>query len=376
MKILHLYKDYFPVVGGIENHIKWLAEAQAARGHEVSVLVTSPDHHTHIENLNGVRVIFAARLATISSAPISIELPRLLASERPDIVHLQFPYPFGEAANYFFGHARRTIITYQSDIIRQKFLRVIYAPLMVRVLARADRIIASSPNYIQSSFVLKKFENKCTVVPLGIDVRPIQSIPPTLQNKIGKGGILFVGHLRYYKGLDYLLRAMTELPNARLTIVGSGPMENGLRGLANELNITGRVEFAGEVADEALPAYFAACDIFVLPSSARSEAFGVVQLEAMAAGKPVVCTELGTGTSFVNVNGETGFVVPARDEHALADALGRLIADRVLRERMGAAGRERVQREFTLEKMVDRVMGVYEETLSSRATNRSGNAGP
>jgi len=371
LKILHLYKDYFPVVGGIENHIKWLAEAQAARGHDVSVLVTSQNQRTHIEMLNGVRVIFAVRLATISSAPISIELPRLLARERPDIAHLQFPYPLGEAANYFFGRARKTVITYQSDIIRQKFLRVVYAPLMERVLTRADRIIATSPNYIQSSRVLKKFADKCAVVPLGIDVQKIAAADARavadVRVRVGVQYIepllLFVGHLRYYKGLDYLLRAMAELRGARLAIVGSGPEEKSLRGLARKLNIADRVEFAGEVADEALPAYFAACDILVLPSSERSEAFGVVQLEAMAAGKPVVSTELGTGTSFVNVNNETGFVVPARDHRALADALARLIADPGLRARMGAAGRVRVQREFTLEKMVERVMRVYEEVL-------------
>lgn len=370
MKILHLYKDYFPVRGGIENHLRWLAEAQTARGHEVTVLVTSQNRHTHVEMLNGVRVIFAGRLATISSTPLSAEFPRWLARETPDIVHMQFPYPIGEAANYFLGHASKSVLSYQSDIIRQKFLRIVYAPLMQRVLTRVNRIIASSPNYIGSSTVLKKFADKCTVVPLGIDTRAFDSIssPPLLrrgERGIRDGGkLLFVGHLRYYKGLDYLLRAMVNLPSARLTVVGSGPMEADWRGLARELEIADRVEFVGEVADENLPSYFADCDIFVLPSSERSEAFGVVQLEAMAAGKPVVCTELGTGTSFVNVNGETGFVVPARDDRALAGALARLMSDPGLRARMGAAGRERVQREFTLEKMVDGVMRTYQETLN------------
>ncbi len=372
MNILHIYKDYYPVTGGIENHIKRLAEAQAARGHEVSVLVTSRDHRTHVEMKNSVRIIFAGRLATISSAPISIELPRLLARETPDIAHLQFPYPLGEAANYFFGRARKTVISYQSDIIRQRYLRVPYAPLMRRVLARADKILASSPDYIASSSTLQKFADKCAVVPLGIDVAPFETSATrdveTVRMFVGAQHavplLLFVGHLRYYKGLDYLLRAMAELPRARLAIVGSGPMENSLRGLARELNIADRVNFVGEVTDEKLPAYLAACDIFVLPSSERSEAFGVVQLEAMGTGKPVICTELGTGTSFVNVDGKTGFVVPARDAPALASAIAKLIEDPALRARMGAAGRERVHREFTLEKMVERVMRVYEDVLA------------
>lgn len=362
MKILHVYKDYFPVVGGIENHIKLLAEAQAARGHNVSVLVTSRDHHTHVENLNGVRVVFASRLATISSAPISLALFDLIRHGTPDVTHLHFPYPLGEIANHFFSRARKTIITYHSDIIRQKFLRVLYAPWMERVLARANHIIATSPNYIASSPVLARYKNKCVVVPLGIDPTPFATSPSDSLSCEERDGVrlLFVGHLRYYKGVNYLIEAMPEIPRAHLTIVGAGPMERAWRELARSIDVENRVRFAGEVSDAELLDYYAASDIFVLPASERSEAFGAVQLEAMAAGKPVVCTELGTGTSFVNVNDETGFVVPARDSRALARAINRLIDDPALRARMGQAGCARVQQEFTLDKMVERVMRVYE----------------
>jgi rhamnosyl/mannosyltransferase len=142
-------------------------------------------------------------------------------------------------------------------------------------------------------------------------------------------------------------------------------MERAWRALARDLGVEARVQFVGEVRDEELPAYYAASDIFVLPASERSEAFGAVQLEAMAAGKPVVCTELGTGTSFVNRDGETGFVVPARDPDALAAALARLMDDAALRARLGAAGRARVRQEFTLENMVARVMRVYDQVLDA-----------
>ncbi|MBM3127303.1 MAG: glycosyltransferase [Chloroflexi bacterium] len=365
MKILHLYKDYFPVVGGIENHVKLLAEAQAARGHHVSVLVTSRDHHTRVETINGVRVIFAARLATILSAPISPALFARARAETPEIAHLHFPYPFGEVAHHFCGRARRTILTYHSDIVRQKITRALYRPLMARVLARADRIIATSPNYIASSPVLSRWKEKCVVVPLGIDPAPFENALISSSPLASRPSLLFVGHLRYYKGLDYLLAALRALPHARLVVVGSGPMERAWREYARQLGIAERVRFVGQVRDDELPAYYAACDIFVLPASERSEAFGAVQLEAMAAGKPVVCTELGTGTSFVNVDGETGFVVPARDPHALAAALARLGDDAELRARMGAAGRARVRHEFTSEKMATRVMQVYERVLDA-----------
>lgn len=371
MRILHLYKDYFPVEGGIENHIKQLAEAQAARGHAVSVLVTSRDGRTHTETINGVRVIFAARLATISSAPISAAMFFLLRREQPNIVHLQFPYPWGEIANYFFGRARKTVMTYQSDIVRQKYLRVVYAPLMQRVLARVDAIIATSPNYIESSRVLARWKPKCVAIPLGIDPQPFSNVDPRaaqdIRARLGIASdapmLLFVGILRYYKGLNYLLAALPAIPRARLVIVGKGPMEREWKNLAHTLGIQDRLSFVTDVADADLPAYYAAADIFTLPSSERSEAFGLVQLEAMAAGKPVVCTELGTGTSFVNADRETGFVVPARDPHALASAITRLIDDDALRARMGVAGRARVQQLFGLEKMVDRVIELYENLI-------------
>jgi len=175
--------------------------------------------------------------------------------------------------------------------------------------------------------------------------------------------LLFLGRLRYYKGLNYLLDALRDLPRAQLTVVGTGPMEEAWRAQVQQLGLAERVAFVGEVPDAELPAYYAASDIFVLPASERSEAFGAVQLEAMAAGKPVICTELGTGTSYVNVDGETGLVVPARDADALAAAITRLIDDADLRAHMGAAGRARVREQFTLEKMVARVMEVYAEGL-------------
>lgn len=375
MRILHVYKDYAPVVGGIENHLRMLAEGQAARGHDVAVLVTSLDNRTHVERIGGVRVIYAARLATLSSTPVSSALFRLLDRERPDIIHLHFPYPWGEAANHLFGHAHRTVMTYHSDIVRQRFLRMVYGPLLNRVLSKVDALIATSPNYVKTSPVLERWRSKCVVVPLGIDPTPFMFASPVLHAPPGPGEkgygsagdtgkmagtLLFVGRLRYYKGLGYLLRAMTGLPTARLIIVGTGPMEKAWRLLTAELRIANRVSFLGEVSGSELPILYRECELFVLPCSERSEAFGVVQLEAMASGKPVVSCDVGTGVAWVNQNDVTGLIVPPRDPNALSAAIGRLLRDKRLAERMGAAGRDRVLAEFTGEKMVERVMRVYE----------------
>lgn len=364
MKILHLYKDYFPVVGGIENHIKLLAEAQAARGHDVTVLVTSLNRASHIENLNGVRVIFASRLFNLSSAPFSREMFSRVREFETDITHLHSPYPFGEIANHFFGRARASVLTYHSDIVRQRVMGALYTPLLHRVLARVNTIIATSPNYIESSHVLRAWQDKCVVVPLGIPVastRALENREPGLGREL-----LFVGKLRYYKGLNYLLQALQFLPDARLTIVGNGPMEHAWKALANQLNLTERVRWAGEVSDLELDAYYSACHVFVLPCSERSEAFGAVQLEAMAAAKPIVSCDVNTGVSWVNQNEITGLVVPPKTPRALADALARLLNDGAVRQQFGNAGRARVEHEFTIEKMAAGVMRVYERALAQK----------
>ncbi len=366
MRVLHVYKDYYPVVGGMENHIRLLARGAARRGLEITVLVTSPTGKTEVAELEGVRVIKAGRLATVSSTPISFALFSWMSRLRPDITHLHFPYPWGELAHLTFGHSQRTVITYHSDIVRQKGLLKLYRPFLRQVLARADRIIATSPNYVQSSPYLSEMSEKCTVIPLGIDLQPFLQLRTEevrrLREQYGSPLLLFVGLLRYYKGLDHLIRAMRDI-DARLLVVGSGPMAEEWQALVAELGLTEKVFFAGRVQDEELPAHFQACDIFVLPASHRSEAFGVVQVEAMACGKAVVSTELGTGTSYVNVDGQTGLVVPARDPGALVSAINRLLADEQLRTAMGERGRERSRQEFSQDVMIDRVLELYSSLL-------------
>jgi len=369
VRVLHVYKDFYPVVGGMENHIRLLARGAAARGLEVTVLATNPSRETQVSELEGVRVVKAGRLATVSSTPVSLALWSLMRQLETDITHLHFPYPWGEMAHLLLGRTQRTVITYHSDIVRQTVLRRPYRPLMRRLLAKADRVIATSPNYVASSPHLRAIAEKCTVIPLGIDLdgfrRPAGDAAQALRDKYRPPLLLFVGLLRYYKGLGYLLEAMTDL-DATLLVVGTGPMRSEWEAASRELGVGEKVFFAGRAADEELPAFYQACDVFVLPASHRSEAYGVVQIEAMACGKPVVCTELGTGTSYVNVHQQTGLVVPPRDPDALAQAINGLLADEALRKRLGEAGRERANREFSSEVMIDRVLKVYEDVLEAR----------
>lgn len=370
MRILHLYKDYFPVVGGIENHIRLLAEAQVRRGHEVTVLVTNPHPggwRTFAETLNGVRVVRAGRLVTVASTPLSLSLFWEVRRLPCDVIHLHFPYPVGEVAQWLLGPRKaRRVLTYHSDVVRQRGWLRLYAPLMYHILAQVDTIIATSPPYVESSPVLRRFRERVRVVPLGIETARFRAAPPeqvaAWRARLAPGGeplLLFVGRLRYYKGLDVLLQALPLVPAARLAVAGDGPMRAVWERLATLLDLGQRVVFLGDVADEDLPALYHAADLFVLPATARSEAFGTVLIEAMAAGLPLVTTDVGTGTSWVNRHGETGLVVPPRDPSALAAAINRLLQSPDLRRAMGRTGQQRALAEFDVERMVDRVLEVY-----------------
>ncbi len=369
------------MVGGIENHLKVLAEGLVARGHEATVLVTNTDRATTRGQQNGVRVLKAGRMFELASTPLSLDLVRTARAVKPDLVHLHMPYPPGDLAARAVAGAPPLVVTYHSDIVRQRRLLQLYRPLLHATLRRANKIIVTSTPYIQSSPFLRKHVGKCRVVPLSVDPARFAGVSPAavtaLRQRLityganaacasSSGLILTVGVLRYYKGLDVLLDALTQL-DAQLVIVGSGPEEARLRALAQAFGVANRVLFAGRVGDAALPLYYAAADVFVSASQVRAEAFGIVLLEAMAAGLPVVSTELGTGTSVVNQHGRTGFVVPPSDPHALAQALKVLLANEDLRRQLGSAARQRVQAEYTDDLMLARTVAVYEEALLAGA---------
>ena len=369
MRIVHVYKDYYPVLGGIENHVRILAEGQAAHGHDVTVLVTSADRHSQAQTLNGVRVVKAARLATVASTPLSVALPLALHGLPADIIHLHFPYPVGEVSAWLAGRARATVMTYHSDVVRQAGILRLYRPLMERLLARTDRIIATSPTYAASSPYLRANAARVRVIPLGIDLTPFVTPDPAaaaMRLRYGAPLLLFMGRLRYYKGLDVLLRALPGVEGARLVVAGSGPMGAEWRALAEAVGVASRVLFVGDVSDAEQRALYQAADVYVLPATQRSEAFGVALIEAMASGLPVVTTEIGTGTSYVNQGGVTGLIVPPHDPPALAGAIRALLDDPVRRQAMGGAARTRAVAEFDQATMLARTLALYDEALGQR----------
>jgi glycosyltransferase involved in cell wall biosynthesis len=371
MRILQIYKDYTPVLGGIENHIRALSEGLAARGHEVTVLVTALTRRGHAEERGGVTVLRAGRLLHAASTPLSPEMLWWARRLRPDVVNLHFPFPPGDVACAALPGGPPLVVTYHSDIVRQRALLRLYRPLLHRTLRHAARIIATSPNYVASSPWLRPHVAKCALVPLSVDAGRFERFDGARAEAFrreagGRPALLFVGRLRYYKGLHFLLKALAGL-DAALLVAGTGPERARLEALAASLGVAGRVRWLGDVSDDDLPALYAAADAYVLPAHLRSEAFGISLLEAQAAGLPIVSTELGTGTSYANQHGVTGLVVPPADPAALARAARVLLANPELRARMGENGRRRARDMFSPERMVALTEQVYGEAVGQRS---------
>ncbi len=357
-------------MGGIENHVKTLAEAETARGDDVTVLVTNTTTRTEHETRNGVRVIKAGRVAALASTPVSFAMLYEAAGLRPELINLHMPYPPGDVVVRTVPGWPALVVTYHSDVVRQQRLLRIYRPLLEDTLAGAQRIIATSHAYLESSSFLRQYRDRCRVVPLSVDPTRFATFDSAEIERLrgfwgGGPVILSVGVLRYYKGLHLLLEAMQRL-EATLVVVGEGPEGSRLKALVTELGIADRVFFAGRVPDEDLPSYYQAADVFVLPSHLRAEAFGIVLLEAMAACLPLVTTEIGTGTSEINQHGKTGYIVDPNDPLVLARAVKVLLADQNLREYFGQNGRRRVLGEYTPEIMARRTAAVYHEALAAR----------
>ena len=371
MRVVHLFKDYFPpTTGGIEQHMQLLC-AGLARTQEVAVLVPSRSWRGREETRDNVRIVRVAEFGRFAAVPFCPTMPGTLARLKPDLVHLHFPNPTGDLA-WLIG-ARRVplVISYHADVVRQRRLLPLYAPVLSRTFGAARRIIASAEENVTTSPLLSRYRDRVTVIPYGVDVSAFalgadEAASVERRRALATQPlVLFVGVLRPYKGLDVLLKAMARVP-AQLVAVGRGPARFELMSLAARLGITNRVSFLGEVSDSERRVLLHACDVFVLPSIDRREAFGIAQLEAMACGKPVIASDLPTGVRFVNRHQMTGLLVPPGDPNALAEALHRLLSDERLRTTLGNAAKRRAELEFSSDRMVARTLEVYASVLGRR----------
>jgi rhamnosyl/mannosyltransferase len=364
LKILHVYKSYYPdTVGGIEQVIAQLGNSLRALGDESRVFTLSPRPVPPVLLRPEGEVHRCHATVEISSTPLSVsafaEFRRQV--RWADVVHYQFPWPFADLLHLACARHKPSVVSYQSDIVRQKSLLLAYAPLMKRFLRSVDAVVATSPQYRDSSPVLRELGREVRIIPNGIDESSYPSPPESSvdgwRSLIGEDFFLFVGVLRYYKGLETLLRAAKGF-EGRIVIAGTGPELEHLQQTAAREGL-GNVRFVGSVSDEDKMCLLRLARAFVFPSHLRSEAFGMSLLEAAMCAKPMVCCEIGTGTSYINVDGVSGFVVGPEDPDALRAAMRRFAQDPALALAMGAAARRRFEEHFTAREMARSYDSLY-----------------
>jgi glycosyltransferase involved in cell wall biosynthesis len=373
LRVLQIGKYFAPSRGGIESHLRDLC-SELRKSVDLKVIVANDGWRGERGTIEGVDVDRLPCLMTLASAPICPTMIGSLRREKADIVHLHLPNPAAAIACLVARPAGALVITWHSDIVRQRRLVRLYKPLERLLLRRCAAIIASSPDYVASSEVLRGHADRCHLIPFGISAeqfaedRVDRSIVRELRQRFGPRIILSVGRLVHYKGIKFLIRSMAKV-DARLVIVGDGPLRAELEREAASIGASGRVVFLGEIHDDLIN-YYHASDVFALPSCERSEAFGIVQLEAMACGVPVVNTRIDTGVPYVSPDGVTGFTVPPRNSDEMAEALNRLLDDPQLRAKMGRAGRARVVSEFGIAEMAAQTLALYGSVLAREESTR------
>lgn len=364
LKVLHFFKTYYPdTMGGVEQVIYQIAEGGIQFGVQSEVLYLSTRGSATNENLANHITHRSSETFSIASTGFSVSALKDFAklAKQADVVHYHFPWPFMDILHFFAGIKKPTVVTYHSDIVKQRTLLKFYQPLQNAFLRDVDVIVASSPNYVASSSVLAKCVNKVEVVPIGIDRLTYPEVEKERVDNwrriLGERFFLFVGALRYYKGLDFLLDA-AEKTGLPVVIMGAGPMEKDLRLRVKEQNLE-NVTFLGALPDTDKVALLSACYAFVFPSHLRSEAFGISLLEAAMFGKPLISCEIGTGTTFINIDGETGYVAAPGDSDSLAKVMQIMWDDPASAQVMGERALKRYEEKFQAVDMVKSYRDIY-----------------
>lgn len=372
MRVLHFCKTYYPdTVGGIEQTIRQMCVGTGRLGVTNTVLALSREKNLvpiPFEGHTVHRVRLDFELASNGCSLASFGALARLAREA-DVVHYHFPWPFADLAHFVARVRKPTVVSYHSDIVRQKKLLRLYQPLKQRFLGSVDAIVAASPNYMESSPTLCRYRDKTRVIPYGLDQATYPQPDPARlarwRQQVGPRFFLFVGVLRYYKGLHVLLEAAagTDYP---VVIVGAGPEEAALKAQALKLGLR-NVLFTGALGEDDKVALLTLCYALVFPSHLRSEAFGISLLEGAMFGKPLISCDIGTGTTYINVDGETGLVTPPSDPQALRAALHTLWTNPEMARAMGARAVARYHELFTAARMASSYTSLYHELVARRA---------
>lgn len=379
MRVLQFGRFWNEQYGGLERHVSLLGKGLAAQGIDVVNLVAAAGQHSHDETDGRYRLVqapsFGVAYGTALSPALVLKALALHRQEPFDLFHLHFPDPLSHLTSMMLPRNVPRVITWHSDIVRQKRLLTLYKPFLQRITRQADALVAATQAHFDASTQIPKDipAKRRHVIPYGLDYAPLALSPRTaaLRDELraraqGRGLVFALGRHVYYKGFDVLIEAMqhTDATNALLILGGDGPLRPQLERQAAALGVGDRVVFSGRIPEEDLAAYFNACDVFCLPSVEPSEAFGLVQLEAMACGKPVVCTQLNNGVNVVNVHGQTGFAVPVRDPVALGHCLARLLQDEALRQKLGEQALAHT-RSYSVPAMTASHIRLYQDLLST-----------
>lgn len=374
-RVLQMGK-FYPVKGGVEHVMILLSQGLKKKKIKVDVLTVndlpSPLNISGVFYENGLRLFLAKRLFSLFSVKFSIALLFLARRiiRHYDILHIHHPDPMAALALFlaFPSKKQKIFLHYHSDIVRQKLLMPLYSPLQSWLLKRANQIVVTSPPYLESSVYLQKYKHKCEILPIGIF--PLKHKPKLVQEirqKFqGKKIVLSIGRLIYYKGYEYLVYSAKDLPADYVILIGGdGPLAPSLQSIIEKEKLKEKVFLLGRIHPSELGSYYFAADVFCLPSVERSEAFGIAQIEAMSFGKPIVTTQIpGSGVSWVNADGETGFNVPVRNPQKLAWAIKTILENKALYKKFSKNAKKRFQELFTLEKMVFDTIKIYEKLLS------------
>ncbi|MFC2171772.1 glycosyltransferase [Acidobacteriota bacterium] len=374
MRILEIGKFFPPYMGGIETHLATLVGKLA--GEVAFKVVVSRNEWSLLskrQDINGTPVVRLGCQVRMFSAPFSALLPFYMTGSRYDIIHIHMPNPQPAFFSLLPFVKSNIILTWHSDIVRRQRLSRIIKPLTRRIVSKAKGIIVASNALLEASEILEGQREKCTVIPYGIDetlfveTKEIEKHKEVMRSSLGSPLVLFVGRLVHSMGLEVLVRAMSHI-KADLAIIGTGPLEEQLRALAAERSVQGRIHFLGRVDHETLVAAYHLCDLLCYPSVERSEAFGIVQLEAMVCGKPVISTDLPTGVTEVNLDGVTGLVARPGDEADLARAVRLLLGSQQLLDKLGDQAKRRVLESFTSDKMAGKTLKLFKEVAEGNQT--------
>lgn len=367
MKILQISRFYFPIIGGIQKTVQQISEnLNGKENFLIEVLCCNLKRKRKIEEINGVKVWRASSVGIIFGVPLSFDFLKIFKKliKNVDLIDFHQPFPLGDFAIFLFKPKAKLIIHYHADIIGHEFLEFLIKPLILHTLKKASKILVSNPNLLKNSPYLKKFIAKCKVIPFGVDIEKFKKCfnPKVIKNIKQKYGdfILFAGRLVYYKGLEYLIEAMKFI-KINLVIIGEGPLKGKLQSQVSKLKIENKVFFLPFQKEEVLINFYYACLFFVLPSILKSEAFGLALIEAMACGKPIISTELGTGTSFVNQNGITGIIIPPKNIKLLISAIKNLLENKKIIKNFGKNALKRVSEEFSFKKFLQSTKENYQQ---------------